>query len=79
MKIDALFKDQRPMGALQGAPIILNLREFFTDCFQNLAQRFIGMLEYVNDIVLKKVPGAPWGRVSLRPPGGPQNLKFPKI
>ena len=28
---DAFFKDQRRMGAPQGAPIILNLRKFFTD------------------------------------------------
>ena len=44
---DAFFKDHRPMGA----PI--NLWKFFTDFFQNLAQGFIGIQEYVNDIVLK--------------------------
>ena len=59
------------MGVLLGATIILNLRKFFTDCFQNLAQRFIGTQEYVNDIVLKKKV--------MGPPGGPLNLKIPKV
>ena len=49
-------------GGPARGPIILNLRKFFTDCFQNLAQRFIGIQRYINDIVLKeKGPGAPWG------------------
>ena len=69
---DAFFKDQERMGAPQGAPIILNLQKFFTDCFQNLAQRFIGIQKYINDIVLKKKgPGAPLG--------APLNLKIPKV
>ena len=60
------------MGTPLGAFIILNLRKFFTDCFQNLAQRFIGIQEYVNDIVFKKKksPWAPWI---------PLNLKNPKV
>ena len=53
-KQDAFFKDQGPIGAPLGAPIILYLRKFFTDCFQNLAKRFIGIQMYVNDIVFKK-------------------------
>ena len=60
------------MGVLLGATIILNLRKFFTDCFQNLAQRFIGIQEYVNDIVLKK-------ESSWCPLGAPLNLKIPKV
>ena len=51
--------------------IILNLRKLFTDCFQNLAQCFIGIQEYVNDIVLKKKV--------MGPPGGRLNLKIPKV
>ena len=51
---DAFFKDQRPMGVLLGVPIFLNLWKFFTDVVQNLAQRFIRIQEYNNDIVLKK-------------------------
>ena len=39
----------------RGAPIIVNLQKFFTDCFQNFVQRFIGIQEYINDIVLKKI------------------------
>ena len=66
---DVFFKDQRPLGAPLGAPLILNLRKFFTDCFQNLAQRFIGIQEYVNDIVLKKKKGS-WA---------PQILKIQKF
>ena len=42
------------MEAPLGAPTILNLRKFLTDCFQNLAQRFIGVQVYFNDIVLKQ-------------------------
>ena len=38
-----------------GPPIILNLRQFFTDCFQNLAQRFIRIQKYFNNIVFKKM------------------------
>ena len=51
---DVFFKDHRPIGVPLGAPIILNLWKFFTDCFQNLAQRFIGIQENFNDIVLKQ-------------------------
>ena len=47
-------KIKNQWGRRWGPPIILNLRKFFTDCFQNLAQRFIGIQEYVNDTVLKK-------------------------
>ena len=62
---DAFFKVHRPIGALLGVPIILNLRKFFTYCFQNLAQRFIGIQEYANDIVFKKK------EMSLGPLGAP--------
>ena len=69
---DAFFKDQRSMGVPLGAPKILNLRKFFTDCFQNLAQRFTGIQEYFNDIVLKQE----W---ELGPPGAPKVLKMQKF
>ena len=52
-----------------GSPIILNLQKFFTDCFQNLPQRFIRIQEYGNDIVFKQE----W---PLAPPlGAPKVLK----
>ena len=60
---EAFFKNQRSMGA----PIILNLWKFFTDWLQNLAERFIGIQEYFNDIVSKQE----W-------PSGPQSFKNPK-
>ena len=65
-------KDQRPIGAPLGASINLNLRKFFTDYFQTLAQRFFGIQEYFNDVVLKQE----W---PSGPPGVPKVLKIQKF
>ena len=54
------------------ARLILNLRKFFTDCFQDLAQSFIGIQKYFIDIALKQ-------KWPLGPPGAPKVLKIQKI
>ena len=60
-----------PTGLL-GAPKIWNLREFFRDCFQNLAQCFIRIQEYFSNVILKKEwPSGPLG--------APKVLKFQKF
>ena len=43
-----------PPSKTSKGPLILNLRNCFTNCFQNLAQCFLGIQEYFNDIVLKQ-------------------------
>ena len=56
----------------KGPPKIWDLQKFLRDCFQNLAQRFIRIEEYLKKIVLKKE----WPSDAL---GDPKFLKIQKF
>ena len=73
-----------PTGFL-GSPIILNLRKFFTNCFQNLAQRFSRIQKSFYNIIYNFLSMKMWKMPSTKikdqwgPCRGPHNLKSSEV